>query len=318
MYDTNVLVKYGINIDKCLEIFGDIETYNEVLKEFIEEVDNKITIISNYLDNLQINSYMIEVHNLKNDARYLGFEALSKIASEVENACTNTDMTFLKEHHQKLIETIKHYVGIANLYFAEKPSQEIDNSINPVYSNILSNSSNDEIPVLEELNENEEPVIIQTIDDQKPEESFIKIDLNKTIDILPIVKPKLLKDKILIADDSNIVTKFVERILSKDYDVVIVKNGAEAIKLLDNSEFRENLKLCLIDLNMPEIDGYKVLEYCKEKNYFENIPFAVESGVEDTVSLDKVNSYPIVGILLKPFKEADLRRILEKSNSTYF
>lgn len=315
MYDTNVLVKYGINIDKCLEIFGDIETYNEVLKEFIEEVDNKVMVISNYLDNLQINSYMIEVHNLKNDARYLGFDTLARIASEIEGACTKNDVTFLKEHHQKFIETIKHYVGIANLYFAEKPSQEIDNSINPVHSNVLT-TSNGDIPVLEE--QSEEPVIIQTINNPIPDESFIKINLNKSNDVLPIVKPKLLKDKILIADDSNIVTRFVDRILSKDYDVVIVKNGTEAIKLLDNPEFRENLKLCLIDLNMPEIDGYRVLEYCKEKNYFENIPFAVESGVEDTVSLDKVNSYPIVGILLKPFKEADLRRILEKSNSTYF
>lgn len=315
MYDTNVLVKYGINIDKCLEIFGDIETYNEVLKEFIEGVDNKIIVISNYLDNLQTNSYMIEVHNLKNDAKYLGFDTLVKIASEIETACTNIDMVFLKEHHQKFIETIKHYVGIANLYFAEKPSQELDNSINPVQDNV-SKIANEDIPVLEE--QSEKPVIIQTINNQNPEESFIKIDLNRANDVLPIVKPKLLKDKILIADDSNIVTRFVERILANDYEVVIAKNGTEAIKLLDNPEFRENLKLCLIDLNMPETDGYRVLEYCKEKDYFNNIPFAVESGVEDTVSLDKVNSYPIVGILLKPFKEADLRRILEKSNSTYF
>ena len=48
------------------------------------------------------------------------------------------------------------------------------------------------------------------------------------------------------------------------------------------------------------------------------LPIAVESGVEDTNSLDKVNSYPIVGILIKPFKESDLRRIVEKSYATYF
>ena len=65
-------------------------------------------------------------------------------------------------------------------------------------------------------------------------------------------------------------------------------------------------------------DGYQVLERCKEHEYYEELPIVVESGVEDTASLDKVNSYPIVGILLKPFKESDLRRVVEKSYATYF
>ena len=308
MYDINVLKKYGIDLEKCIDLFGNIESYDEVLRDFLNTINEKITKTSEYLYNMQINKYVTEVHNLKNDARYLGFDLLATSALEIENYCEKNDIENVKLLHPKFIGILKHYISIIKLYFTEAPSQELDDSINPVKSNTISQ---------EESTEEEKPVIINVINNEE-ENKVIKIDLNKSNDNIPVVRPKVKKDKLLIADDSSMITKFVGHILSNDYDVVIAKNGNEAIKLLDDSEFRKDLKLCLLDLNMPEVDGYTILEHCKQKGYFDEIPIAVESGVEDTQDLDKINSYPVVGVLLKPFKESDLRRIIEKSNSTYF
>ena len=48
------------------------------------------------------------------------------------------------------------------------------------------------------------------------------------------------------------------------------------------------------------------------------MPVAVESGVEDMASLDRVNAYPIVDVLSKPFNERDVQRVIEKCLATYF
>ena len=315
MYDTNVLKKYGIDLEKCEDIFGDIDTYNEVLKSFLETIEERVNSINNHLANNDMNDYMIEVHSLKSDARYLGFDSLAKITSEIEDEYGKNDYNIIKSYNEKIMDSVRYYVSIARLYFGEAPNQELDDNVNPIQGNILENKNID-VPVLEEFDD--KPVIISTTDPIENEDNIIKISLNNNDESIPVIKPKLMKDKILVVDDSALITKFINRILSKDYDIVSATNGKEAIRLLDDENFRKDLKLCLLDLNMPDVDGYQVLEYCKQNDYFKDIPIAIESGVEDTQNLDKINSYPIVGILLKPFKETDLQRIVEKSNATYF
>jgi CheY-like chemotaxis protein len=123
---------------------------------------------------------------------------------------------------------------------------------------------------------------------------------------------------ILIVDDSNLVVNFVKKIFDARYNVMIANDGAKAIELLDQEDIRKDIKACLLDLNMPNVDGYQVLEHCKQKGYFVRMPVAVESGVEDMASLDRVNAYPIVDVLSKPFNERDVQRVIEKCLATYF
>ena len=48
MKDVNILRANGINLEKSLELFGDIETYNETLGTFLNEIDYKIANIKKY------------------------------------------------------------------------------------------------------------------------------------------------------------------------------------------------------------------------------------------------------------------------------
>ena len=123
---------------------------------------------------------------------------------------------------------------------------------------------------------------------------------------------------ILVVDDSNLVANFVKKIFNARYDVVIANDGAKAIELCQDDEFRKKIKACLLDLNMPNVDGYQVLEDFKQKGYFVRMPVAVISGVEDLESIDRVNNYPIIDILAKPFNERDVQRVVEKCLAAYF
>lgn len=318
MYDVNVLKRYGINVNKCIEIFGNIEMYNETLKDFLDTVDNKIKKLDGYLQAGTLNSYAIDIHALKSDGKYLGFEELAKISSDLELACARKDLEYVKKHHEELLNEIKHSVSIAKLYFGQTTSQEVDSSvITAAASSAVNRAGSAMGSVVSAVPQASESGPVSVVPKQDLNDT-IKINLSGIGGIRPIIKPKLMKDKILIVDDSSLIVKFVVRFLSDDYEVLSASDGSEAIKLLDDPNFRSDIKLCLLDLNMPNVDGYQVLEHCKVNDYYKDLPIAVESGVEDTSSLDRVNSYPIVGILLKPFKESDLRRVVEKSYATYF
>lgn len=139
--------------------------------------------------------------------------------------------------------------------------------------------------------------------------------------VQPQAMPQMLTPKegtILVVDDSSLVANFVKKIFNAKYDVVIANDGAKAIELCADDAFRAKIKACLLDLNMPNVDGYQVLEDFYGKGYFVKMPIAVISGVEDMESIDKVNKYPIIDILAKPFNERDVERVVEKCLAAYF
>ncbi|UKI58465.1 MAG: response regulator [Clostridium sp.] len=73
------------------------------------------------------------------------------------------------------------------------------------------------------------------------------------------------KDKaILIVDDSNLVANFIKKIFNDSYDCMIAHDGAEAIEAI-NSPDGYKIRCCLLDLNMPNVNGFEVLEYFKKK-----------------------------------------------------
>ncbi len=83
--------------------------------------------------------------------------------------------------------------------------------------------------------------------------------------------------KILVADDSKIIGNIVTRAFSNEYEVVIAYNGKEALDIIRNN-VDDSLVGILLDLNMPEVDGFAVLDYFKENNLFKGIPVCIMTG----------------------------------------
>lgn len=126
------------------------------------------------------------------------------------------------------------------------------------------------------------------------------------------------KGIILVIDDSNLVANFVKKIFSKEYDVLIANDGVKGIEIINNPDVKSKVKACLLDLNMPNMNGFQVMDYFYQNGIFVKIPVAVISGAEDTESIDKANSYPIIDILAKPFTDRDVQKVVEKCLAAYF
>ena len=116
---------------------------------------------------------------------------------------------------------------------------------------------------------------------------------------------------LLIVDDSSLITMFASKMFKDEYNVITAKDGKEAIEAVRNNFDNEFVGMFL-DLNMPNFNGFEVLEVFKNHNLFNKIPVCILTGDDTKDSIDKVFNYPIVDVLNKPFNEKEIRSSLEK------
>lgn len=117
--------------------------------------------------------------------------------------------------------------------------------------------------------------------------------------------------KILVADDSRIISNIVDRAFQGEYETLVALNGREAIDIIKNNVDDAIIAL-LLDLNMPEVDGFAVLDYFKENNLFKRIPVVIITGDVQKERIDRAFNYPIVDVLAKPFTFDNVRGEVEK------
>ena len=84
-------------------------------------------------------------------------------------------------------------------------------------------------------------------------------------------------------------------------------------KLIYSLDFTRFIKAMLLDLNMPKVDGFAVLEYMKKNDLFDKIPVSIISGDSSRETIQKAFTYPIVDMLEKPFNEQTIRTVLQKT-----
>jgi len=115
--------------------------------------------------------------------------------------------------------------------------------------------------------------------------------------------------KIVYIEDDIEMTYLIKMILErKGYEIISTNNGLEGFELVE----KENPDLVLLDLMMPEIDGWEIFQQLRSNNKTENIPVIVISAkaqpIDKVLGLQvaKVNNY--VG---KPFKPQELIESIE-------
>ena len=115
---------------------------------------------------------------------------------------------------------------------------------------------------------------------------------------------------IIVADDSMIIKNIVEKALSDEYVVLKASNGKEAIKHITDKKY--DIVGILLDLNMPESDGFMVLNYFKNNNLFKKYPISIISGDDTKETIEKAFTYDIVDMLNKPFSTENIKNIVNK------
>lgn len=149
-------------------------------------------------------------------------------------------------------------------------------------------------------------------------------ELNKAILNKMALSSSYKKPSILIVDDSSIIRNSLKRIFSSEYEILVAKNGEEAINIITENVLssnlngsKENIVGMLLDLIMPESDGFEVLNFMRSNDLFSRIPVAIISGDESRETRKRVYQYEIVDMLEKPFNTENIRRRFGKIIKLY-
>ena len=110
------LKQNGVDLNKSIELLGDIEMYDMTINDFLSEVEEKWNNIVTYKNNSDMENYAIEVHSLKSDAKYLGFMSLADIAYQHELKSKENDLNFVLEHFTELEIEYNKALAIAKTY----------------------------------------------------------------------------------------------------------------------------------------------------------------------------------------------------------
>ena len=113
------------------------------------------------------------------------------------------------------------------------------------------------------------------------------------------------KQKILIVDDSEINRALLKEILGDSYEYLETENGVRAMEILRG---RADISLVLLDLIMPEMDGFDVLRVMRCYSWLEEIPVIVISAAEDTASIERAYDLGVAGYIRRPFERVMVMR----------
>lgn len=139
---------------------------------------------------------------------------------------------------------------------------------------------------------------------------YMGIDIGENVSLNNLTP----EQKIIVVDDSGVIRTFMQKIFKDKYDVKIASDGAEAISLIANTP-HEKIVCMFLDLKMPNVDGFEVLNYFKTNNLFDRIPVSIITGISDKETLDRAFTYPIVDVLQKPFNEVNIKNVALKTIS---
>ena len=114
--DIEYLKKNRIDVEKGIELLGDIEMYNETLEEFMNNIEERMRKLEKYKEEEKMEEYAIEVHALKSDSKYLGFKELAEIAYNQEIKSKENDIKYIKEKYSILKEEVDRIIKIIKEY----------------------------------------------------------------------------------------------------------------------------------------------------------------------------------------------------------
>jgi len=110
------------------------------------------------------------------------------------------------------------------------------------------------------------------------------------------------KKIILIVDDNKTNIDILLTLLSKEYDVLVSLSGASALEIVQNNK----IDLILLDIMMPEMDGYEVCSELKSKRETKDIPVIFTTAKTDEDSIEKAYAVGGIDYVTKPIKPREL------------
>jgi len=117
--------------------------------------------------------------------------------------------------------------------------------------------------------------------------------------------------KILLVDDSELYLQVAENILKEKYEISTAKSGKEALSFLAKGAFPN---LILLDILMPEMDGWEVFNLIKGISLLRDVPIAFLTALDSETDKVQASGLGASDFITKPFNEEVL---LERINALF-
>lgn len=123
------------------------------------------------------------------------------------------------------------------------------------------------------------------------------------------------KQKIMIVDDTDINREILSEMLKNSYEIIEAENGMQAISILEEHDY--DISLLLLDIVMPELDGFDVLKYMNRNNCIDSIPVIMISSETDSNFIKKAYDMGVVDYIGRPFDMDIVQRRVKNTIALY-
>ena len=122
------------------------------------------------------------------------------------------------------------------------------------------------------------------------------------------------RQKILIVDDSEFNRDILKEFLGETYTYIEAENGNQVIqKLEENPE----IDLMLLDINMPQMDGFEVLKWMNQFRWIDEIPVIMISAEESIEAMRRAYELGITDYITRPFDALIVKKRVQNTLSLY-
>lgn len=307
------------NIIRKLALSNNTKIYiTDVFKDEIalyKILDDKIVFDSK----MQLTSFLESLQNIVNASYLKGVMemfSIPKFKEELKNGNEKVKFKYQDLNNKWHIITSMLIKNSSELIFSLVEDEENikNNSVtsDEKFNNLVSNLSDAMLKIYNSFD-----IKINDIEDIKKIEEYINTILSGLSNKYPELKKSFKEnaldvssmayDSILIVDDDLVTRNMIKKVFQNEYKIVMATNGKEAIEYLESNknkskfESSDNVLGIFLDLTMPVMDGFAVLEYLSKNNYLSKVPVIIISGDYERETKMRVYNYNIADMLEKPF-----------------
>ena len=117
-----------------------------------------------------------------------------------------------------------------------------------------------------------------------------------------------MNHKILICDDEDNIREMLKLILGDDYNLLLVNSGEQALYTLENNK---DIKIALLDIKMPKVNGLDVLKEIKSK--FPHVKIIMVTGYRSVETAAEASRLGACAYIVKPFKSEEILETVKKN-----
>ncbi len=125
----------------------------------------------------------------------------------------------------------------------------------------------------------------------------------------------MFDNKILIVDDSKMNHEILKDIIKDKYEIISAFDGTEAMNIIDKS--KDDISLVLLDLVMPNVNGFEVLNYMYRNSITDDLPVIVISSETDPGQIEEAYDKGVIDFIQRPFDEKIVLRRIKNTIALY-